>query len=111
MTNKTIIGIDVSKRWLEVRIHGLADSLQIGNDPDGYRTLLEHTDSNRPQWIVFEATGGYESRAVKALSEAGYAVAVDNPTRVRRFADTMGVLVKIDKINAQMVAHFASVVL
>ncbi len=110
MTSKTIIGIDVSKRWLEVRIHGGAESRKIGNDPDGYRTLLEHMDANRPELIVFEATGGYESRAVKALSEAGYAVAVVNPTRVRRFAEAMGVLAKTDKIDAQMIAHFASVV-
>jgi transposase len=110
MTSKTIIGIDVSKRWLEVRIHGEAESRKIGNDPDGFRALLEHMDSMTPELIVFEATGGYESRAVKALSEAGYGVAVVNPTRVRRFAEAMGVLAKTDKIDAQMIAHFASVV-
>ena len=71
---------------------------------------MEHMDAIRPELIVFEATGGYESRAVKALSEAGYAVAVVNPTRVRRFAEAMGILAKTDKIDAQVIAHFASVV-
>jgi transposase len=110
MTSETIVGIDVSKRWLEVRIHGEAESRKIGNDPDGFRALIEQMDPNRPELIVFEATGGYESWAVKALSEAGYAVAVVNPTRVRRFAEALGILAKTDKIDAQVIAHFASVV-
>ena len=59
---------------------------------------------------MFEATGGYESRAVKALGEVGLAVAVVNPTRVRRFAEALGILAKTDKIDAQVIAHFAKVV-
>jgi transposase len=59
--------------------------------------------------IVLEATGGCESRAVKALSEAGFAVTVVNPIRVWRFAEGLGILAKTDKIDAQVIAHFASV--
>ncbi len=110
MTSEAYVGIDVSKRWLEVRVHGAAESKKLGNDPDGYTSLIEKMRAIQPQLIVFEATGGYESRAVKALSEAGYAVAVANPTRVRRFAEALGVLAKTDKIDAQVIAHFASVV-
>jgi transposase len=38
-------------------------------------------------------------------------VSVVNPTRVRRFAQALGILAKTDKIDARMIAHFASVVL
>jgi transposase len=86
MTSEAFVGIDVSKRWLEVGVHGENGSWTIGNDPDGYATLLEEMKVLQPRLIVFEATGGYESRAVKVLSEAQFAVAVANPTRVRRFA-------------------------
>jgi len=110
MTSETYVGIDVSKRWLEVRVHGEAESRKIGNDPDGFTSLIAELKAVQPQLIVFEATGGYESRAVKALSEAGFAVAVANPTRVRRFAEALGILAKTDKIDAQVIAHFASVV-
>jgi transposase len=72
--------------------------------------LIEQMKAAQPELIVFEATGGYESRAVKALSEVGFAVAVVNPTRVRRFAEGLGILAKTDKIDAQVIAHFASVV-
>ncbi len=110
MSSETIVGVDVSKRWLEVQVHGVAGSQKIGNDPDGLRTLIVGMEAIRPQLIVFEATGGYERRAAKALSEAGFAVAVVNPTRVRRFAEALGILAKTDKIDAQVIAHFAHVV-
>jgi len=105
-----VVGIDVSKRWLEVQVHGEAESRKIGNDLDGFTTLVERVKAIQPELVVFEATGGYESRAVKALSEAGFAVAVVNPTRVRRFAEGLGILAKTDKIDARVIAHFASVV-
>jgi transposase len=110
MTSEIYVGIDVSKRWLEVRVHGEAESRKVGNDPDGFTTLIEQMKVVGPELVVFEATGGYESRAVKALSEAGLAVAVVNPTRVRRFAEALGILAKTDKIDAQVIAHFAKVV-
>lgn len=110
MTSERYVGIDVSKRWLEVCLYNQANSRKMGNDADGYRTLVESMQAVGPELIVFEATGGYERRAAKALSEAGFAVAVVNPTRVRRFAEALGILAKTDKIDAQVIAHFASVV-
>jgi transposase len=109
MSNEIAVGVDVSKQWLDVHVHGEGESRQIGNDADGLRALLEEMKSIQPERIVFEATGGYERRAVKALSEAGFAVAVVNPTRVRRFAQALGILAKTDKIDAQVIAHFAHV--
>lgn len=110
MTSDGYIGIDVSKRWLEVRRHGETTSITIGNDPDGFANLIERIKAFGAKEIVFEATGGYERKAAKALSEAGLAVAVVNPTRVRRFADALGILAKTDTIDAKVIAHYASVV-
>lgn len=110
MTSETVVGIDVSKRNLEVKVQGEAMDWKMDNDANGFMTLIEQMKVLQPELIVFEATGGYERRAVKALSEAGFAVAVVNPTRVRRFAESLGILAKTDKIDAQVIAHFASVV-
>ncbi len=110
MTSEVYVGIDVSKRWLEVCVYGEPESWKVGNDADGHRTLEEKMKALQPLLIVFEATGGYEHRAAKALREAGFGVAVVNPTRVRRFAEALGILAKTDKIDAQVIAHFASVV-
>jgi transposase len=110
MTSTTIVGIDVSKRWFDVHMHEENKSWRVNNDPDGHATLIRQMQIIQAGLIVFEATGGYESRAVKALSEAGLAVAVVNPTRVRRFAEAVGILAKTDKIDAKVIAHFAHVV-
>lgn len=110
MTRKLVVGIDVGKRQLEVQVHTQANSRKIGNDPDGFISLCQWMESVQPGLIVFEATGGYERRAAKALREAGWGVAVVNPTRVRRFAEALGVLAKTDKIDARIIAHYASVV-
>lgn len=109
MTSGKFVGVDVSKRWLEVQVYEGGPGWKVGNDPDGFVTLIAKMKVVGPTMIVFEATGGYESRCVKALNEAGLAVAVVNPTRVRRFAEAMGILAKTDKIDAKVIAHYASV--
>lgn len=107
MTSEAYVGIDVSKRWLEVSVYGESQSRKVGNDTDGYVNLVAQMQAVQAVLIVFEATGGYEHRAAKALREAGFSVAVVNPTRVRRFAEALGILAKTDQIDAQVIAHFA----
>jgi len=110
MTSDNYVGIDVSKRRLEVCVNAEGECRDIGNDPDGMRTLVEWMQVLQPVLIVIEATGGYERKSAKALREAGYAVAVVNPTRVRRLAEALGVLAKTDKIDARMITQFAMMI-
>ena len=110
MTSGRYVGIDVSKRWLEVNVYGEEETKKYGNDGDGFRSLIAAMKVIQPELIVFEATGGYEKQAAQALSEAGFEVSIANPTRVRRFAEALGILAKTDKIDARVIAHFASVV-
>ena len=58
MTSELFVGIDVSKRWLEVQVHGEAESRKLGNDVDGFASLIEPAKVIQPELIVFEATGG-----------------------------------------------------
>jgi len=110
MTSGTVVGIDVCKRSLQVRVYGENKDEVFGNDADGIMRLAEKMKVLKPELIVFEATGGYERRAVRALNEANFAVTIVNPTRVRRFAEGLGILAKTDKIDAYVIAYFASVV-
>jgi transposase len=110
MTSDKFIGIDVSKRWLEVNVDCEEATWKVGNDAVGLISLIERMKAIQPVLIVFEATGGYEARAAHALSESGLAVAVVNPTRIRRFAEAFGILAKTDKIDARVISHFANVV-
>jgi transposase len=112
MTSKEalVVGIDVSKRSLDVCLHEQETVWQESNDAEGIAVLIGRLKAVRPELIVVEATGGYELGAVVEMSAAGLPVAVVNPTRVRQFARSMGALAKTDKIDARLIAHFGSVV-
>jgi transposase len=59
------------------------------------------------QSIVLEATGGYEIQVAYAMSEAGLPVVIINPKILRHFAKSTGKLAKTDKLDAQVLAHYA----
>jgi len=109
MTSGAYIGIDVGKSWLDVNEYGSEEETRYTNERNGWRKLIGSLEKKGVETVTFEATGGYETRAVNALLEAGITVAVVNPTRVRNFARSMGILAKTDKIDARVIAHFASV--
>lgn len=112
MTSKEalVVGIDVSKRSLDVCVHEQETAWQVSNDAEGIAALIARLKAGGPELIVVEATGGYELGAVVEMSAVGLPVAVVNPTRVRQFARSMGALAKTDKIDARLIAHFGSVV-
>ncbi len=109
-TDEVFVGIDVSKAKLDVRIHGQQDSWQFHNDADGIGALLQFLQQLPPTLVTVEASGGYELVMVAEVSAAHLPVAVVNPTRVPRFADSLGQLAKTDRIDAGVIAHFGSVV-
>lgn len=99
-----IVGIDVSKAWLDC--HNLQDSAswKVPNDAHGWEDLAERLDS--VQLIVIEATGGYQEGLVDSLLSRNLPVAVVNPRQVRDFAKSAGRLAKTDRIDAQILARF-----
>ena len=54
--------------------------------------------------IVLEATGKFHRRAHRSLADDGFAVAVLNPYRSRKFSDALGELAKTDEIDARVLA-------
>ena len=73
------VGIDVSKRCLDVAIRPAGETLSIDNDETGIKKLTRTLAKWSPQLIVLEATGGHEYAAPYALMKAGLLVAVVNP--------------------------------
>ncbi|MEW5425279.1 IS110 family transposase [Amorphus sp. 3PC139-8] len=100
-------GIDVGKRTLDVFISPAGELRQFDNDAKGLRELVLHCRRNRVRLVALEATGRYHRKAHEALHEAGFAVAVINPFRSRKFAGAVGRLAKTDTIDAQVLARFA----
>lgn len=101
------IGVDVSKRCLDVQVASLA-AFRIANAPEGYQELLRRLSRVRVQGIVLEATGGYERNVLEALQAARLHVAVVNPARVRAFAQGTGQLAKTDRIDAMVLARYGA---
>jgi transposase len=106
MATSIYVGIDVSKDRLDVAVLGEDRGWQVDNTPKGIAQLVEWVQEIQPELNVVEATGGYQRGVAQALFEAGLAVAVVNPARVRQFARACGLLAKTDKLDAQVLAEF-----
>ena len=100
------VGIDVSKHHLEWVADPQSRVETIANEPRAISELVRRLARLEPERIVVEATGGYERQLVLKLAQAGLAVVVVNPRRVRSFAIGMGYLAKTDAIDARILALF-----
>jgi transposase len=104
-------GIDVSKDALDLALGQQGKVIRFDNDSAGHVALGKAlTKLASPVGLVaLEATGGYEFTCAAYLQGLGLAIAVVNPRQARDFAKAMGHLAKTDRIDAQGLAHFASV--
>ncbi|MHB8070032.1 MAG: IS110 family RNA-guided transposase [Desulfobaccales bacterium] len=107
MKTQVFVGLDVSKQKLDVAVRPKGRHFVTSNDDRGIKQLVKRLTALKPQLIVLEASGGYELLATAALAEARLPVALVNPQPVRKFAGATGKLAKTDKIDAQVLAHFA----
>ena len=107
------IGIDVAKTKFDVALWGDKKVQTYKYNEKGRGQLVEWLQVEVEKsncLIVIEATGGLEQGVVSDLLLHEYAVAKINPKRARDFARALGVLAKTDKIDAQMLAHFAATI-
>src|SRR5688572_27715690 len=104
--NRKVVGIDVSKATLDCAAAPDKAWLQIANDEGGIEELIVWLRELKPDLVVLEASGGYETAAATALAGALFRVAVVNPRQVRDFAKAKGRLAKTDRIDAEVIAEF-----
>jgi transposase len=107
---EVFVGIDVSKQWLDVAVHNRPDTWRESNEPKGWLALVKRLKKLKPSLVVLEATGGFEMLVTAELHHANLPVVVMNAKRVRDFARATGRLAKTDKLDAQVIAHFAAAV-
>ncbi|MDE2644187.1 MAG: IS110 family transposase [Verrucomicrobiota bacterium] len=100
-----IVAIDVSKDTLEV----LTDkkSMTLPNNDAGIDRLIKAIAGKPNPFVALEATGGYERRVCERLHEAGIALSLINPARVRAFARSEGIMAKTDPIDTAVIGRFA----
>ena len=104
------VGIDVSKKSLDVAFRPTGEVLSLVNDESGISALVTRLSAEPIDLVVLEATGGLESPVATALALAGVSVAVVNPRQVRDFAKATGKFAKTDSIDAGVIAHFADAI-
>lgn len=103
--NKVIVGVDVSKEWLDLCLAGKAEVERIANEAEGIAAWLERV---RPGLVAFEPTGGYERALRQALRAHGILFMRVHPNKVIAFRQSRGVKAKTDKIDARLIAAFAA---
>ncbi|MCL4554473.1 MAG: IS110 family transposase, partial [Actinobacteria bacterium] len=106
----TYIGIDVDKAELHIAVRPSGDTWDTPNNAHSIADLVSRLIPLHPTLVVLEATGGLEVPLAAAIAVAKLPVAVLNPRQVRDFAKATNRLAKTDKIDAQVLAHFAAAV-
>lgn len=103
-----VVGIDVAKHHLDLHLLPEGKTARYANDADGIRQCRLFLAQVQPERIVLEATGGYETALTVELQAVQMPVLVVNPRRIRDYAKSMGLMAKTDRIDARVIAEFAT---
>lgn len=107
-SGKSNVGIDASKRWLDAHALPFEKSLRVPNTSEGIRKLKRWIATFGPAFVVIEATGRWHRQVQRSLFASGIPVTVVDPFRVRMFAKAQGILAKTDRLDARVLALFAT---
>src|SRR6201987_2918976 len=102
-------GIDVSKDRLDVLVLPEGWFFSVSNDTAGWAELVARLRPLAVCAIGLEPSGGYERGIVRALLAAGLSVRRINPSKLRQFARARGILAKNDRLDAQLIAEYVSI--
>ncbi len=107
MADKLVVGVDVSKGWLDVcsAAAGLGAVERLANDREAIEAWLDRT---QPAIVAFEPTGGYERSLRDCLRERGIMFLRVHPNDVIAFRKSRGIKAKTDRIDARLIGAFAA---
>jgi len=107
---QSVVGIDVSKDTLDVFL--LKEETNVyatfSNNQVGFARLTRWLISQGTGQVhaCLEATGQYGEGIAEYLYQAGHAVSVVNPARIKRYGDSKLHRNKTDKADASLIAEF-----
>lgn len=102
-----MIGVDISKEWLDVSCAPKARRARLANDEAGLTRLVARA-RRADAFVVFEATSVYDRGLMRALEAAAIPFHRANPRKAREYARAAGFLAKTDRVDADMLAAYAS---
>lgn len=101
-----VVGVDISKNFLDVFVSGSVTLQRYANDAPGRAQLATDMLALVPHLIVAEATGGLERLLIAELAAQKLPLVLVNPRQVRDFAKASGQLAKTDALDARVLAAF-----
>ena len=106
--SNTHIGIDVSKKELEIHCYDSKLKLPsaIANTKTGISKIISKLKKCDDPHVVFEATGGYEKLLLVLLQSEGIKASRITPSLARNFAKAKGLLAKTESIDAQVLTDY-----
>lgn len=100
---QTFIGVDVSKRWIDVHHLSSGHAERVATTPAALRGFAATLGGDA--FVICEASGGYERPLTDALAAAEVAYVRVNPRQARDFARARGRFAKTDRVDAAMLAE------
>lgn len=102
-----IIGIDVSRDWLDIHCLPEGQYERFPNTDMGHERLTEMARMTGAV-VCFETTGGQEWRLWAELDAAGIVTRQLPPAQIKAFAASRGTRAKTDRIDTELIARFLS---
>lgn len=110
-TNQNInVGVDTGKFQLDIYIRPLDIYFTVSNDEKGIKDAIKRIKKHDIERIVIEATGRLEMPFIMACAKAKLPFVIANPIHIKRFEGAIGQRAKTDKLDAQLIAHYAEAI-
>jgi transposase len=109
MTEHCYCGIDVAKERLDVQVLPHRQRFSVDNNATGGAELIARLHALPIAAVGIEPSGGYERGIIRALLAADLSVRRINPNKLRQFGRARGVLAKNDRLDAQLIAEYVSI--
>ena len=101
------VGVDTGKLQLDIYIRPLDIYFTVPNTDKGITDAIKTIKKHKPQRVVIEATGRLEMPFILACDKAKLPYVIANPLRIKRFAEAIGQRAKNDRLDAELIAHYA----
>lgn len=109
---QTIVGIDVSKKTLDIVVRNEDKNRHkvFDNSPAGFEQLTQWITRQKGGLVhaCLEATGMYGEGVAEYLFQQGCQVSVVNPARIKRYGESKLHRNKTDKADADLIAEFCA---
>src|SRR3974390_848993 len=108
-SRSAVAGIAVAKDRLDVQVLPHRQRFSVANNATGWAELVERLHALPVAAVGIEPSGGYERGIIRILLAAGLSVRRINPSKLRQFARARGILAKNDRLDAQLIAEYVSI--